>query len=71
MITLYDSLFGIRRMIIIHLIEWVKTIIKPDKAISEGFSCTFPMPAIPTRHEVTRKPETANHMFFQDLKIKP
>lgn len=65
MIILFDSIFGHNRIVYFILVEWIKKIAKSVETVREGFGCAFPMPAIPTRHEVTCKPKGENICFFK------
>ena len=53
MIILFDSIIGHGKKMVLLLTEWIKEITKSSEAVHEGIGCAFPMPAIPTRHEVS------------------
>ena len=55
MIILYDCIFGMKKMIIFQLIEWIATNKERLKAAKriERYRHAFPVPAIPTRHDIT------------------
>ena len=57
MVILYDPIFGLGRMIIFHLIEWVTTFTKTSKkALNDLWNrSAFPVPARNSRHEITCK----------------
>lgn len=70
MVILFDPIFGHGKMIVFPIVEWIQRAETAISRIREKIDRAFPMPAIPTRHEVTRKPKGNNYSFFQDLKIK-
>ncbi len=64
MIILFDPIFGHGKMIVFHFVEWIGRNKVTSKKIYRRFECAFPMPAIPTRHEVTCKPKCNKRSFF-------